>query len=185
MEQELLDTLHETFKTINARVADLEKVHTRYQGPKGERGPKGDSGPAGRDGKDSTELNTLREERNQFREELNSFRKEIYDFRTALFAELRETSERTATELADVYEKEVNAFCSTRDHACKELAALVGPQGPQGPADGADGAPGKPGDIRVAVAAAEAEARNVVQEELAKFRQEILALLQTEQRKRE
>lgn len=65
----------------------------------------------------------------------------------------------------------------------------AGPQGDRGPAgpigrngadgkDGLRGPIGKPGDISAAVAQAEAEARNVVREEFAKFRQEILALIQ-------
>ena len=258
---ELLDTL----KKINERLAALEVVHTRYQGPKGPKGDKGDSGPAGRDGKDSTELNTLRDERNQFRdeldnfrkelhghgtafdaqmgemhrlavaeltavsskglaafgavrdeaiasvnrdysaevnalreernearEELNNFRKELHEFRTAFSTEMHELYERTQADLADVYKQEVESFCTVRDKAWDELKAAapqgdrgpqgergetgsqgaqgvcgpIGPQGPQGP-EGLRGAPGRPGDIAAAVAGAEREARNVVNEALA------------------
>ena len=38
MEQEILDTLHETFKKIDERLRALEVVHTRYAGPPGKPG---------------------------------------------------------------------------------------------------------------------------------------------------
>lgn len=36
--QELLDSLHETFKGINERLGKLEEVYCRYQGPRGRDG---------------------------------------------------------------------------------------------------------------------------------------------------
>lgn len=50
--QELLDSVHETFRNIEQRLAVLETVHTTYSGPRGPRGDKGDPGPQGPAGKD-------------------------------------------------------------------------------------------------------------------------------------
>lgn len=142
----------------------------------------------------SAEVNALREERNEAGEELNNFRKELHDFRTSLSTDMRELCEHTQADLADVYQREVEAFCAMRDKSWAELKAAapqgpqglqgergeigaqgmqgvcgpIGPQGPQGP-EGLRGAPGRPGDIAAAVAGAEREARNVIGEALAEI----------------
>ena len=56
--QELLDSFHEAFRTINKRLEALEIIHARYTGPKGPKGDRGDSGPAGRDGHDGLTVKT-------------------------------------------------------------------------------------------------------------------------------
>lgn len=48
--QELLDSVHETFRQINKRLEALEIIHTRNTGRKGPKGDRGEAGPAGRDG---------------------------------------------------------------------------------------------------------------------------------------
>ena len=149
-------SFNEQIQDILRRIVELEKVHTRYTGPPGRaatvRVGSVSTVPAGTpasgvnvgtpnaavlnfaipQGEDSTELNTLREERNDFREEKNSFSNELHEFRAsvhefgaALRAELHELHAHYADELAKVYANEVDAFCKIRGKAC----ALIGKDG--------------------------------------------------------
>ncbi len=75
------------------------------------RAIQGDPGPAGRDGKDSTELNTLREERNEFREELNKFRQSLSQIHDELLA----TTYEEIARMQQVVTSETERMCALSD----------------------------------------------------------------------